>query len=118
MNIRMRFVAVALAGILMPGAAVAHAFLQQADPAVGATVSKAPAAVTLWFSEDLEPAFSRLRVEDAAGKPVESESARADGGVLSLPLPPLSPGRYHVFWRVVSLDAHETEGDFTFTVAP
>jgi len=110
--------AIALAGILLPGALAAHAFLQQADPAVGATVSKAPVAVTLRFSQDLEPAFSKLRVEDADGKLVESGGVRAEGEMLSVPLPPLPPGRYHVYWRAVSVDGHATQGDFTFTVAP
>ena len=118
MNKLARAVAIALFGILVPGTLSAHAFLKKADPAVGATLSQAPPAVTLRFSEDIEPAFSTLWVEDSAGHRADSGTPHADGTVLWVPLPPLAAGSYHVFWRVVSLDAHETEGDFTFTVAP
>jgi methionine-rich copper-binding protein CopC len=37
--------------------------------------------------------------------------------VLRVSLPPLEPGRYRVTWRVLSVDTHVTEGDFTFEVA-
>jgi len=31
-------------------------------------------------------------------------------------LPPLPNGTYRVFWRVLSVDTHATEGDYTFEV--
>jgi hypothetical protein len=31
---------------------------------------------------------------------------------------PLTPGTYRVSWRVVSVDTHPTEGNFTFTIKP
>jgi copper resistance protein C len=37
---------------------------------------------------------------------------------LEVSVPALAPGRYRVVWRVLSLDTHVTEGDFTFDVAP
>jgi methionine-rich copper-binding protein CopC len=44
--------------ILFAGAtvALAHAFLERADPRVGSTVRTPPAQVRLWFTEQLEPA--------------------------------------------------------------
>ena len=30
----------------------------------------------------------------------------------------LPTGRYRVVWRVISVDTHVAEGDFTFDVAP
>jgi len=38
--------------------------------------------------------------------------------LLRVSLPVLPPGAYRVTWRVLSVDAHVTEGDFTFDVAP
>ena len=38
--------------------------------------------------------------------------------VLLVSLPQLAPGTYKVTWRVLSVDTHVTEGDFTFDVAP
>jgi hypothetical protein len=37
--------------------------------------------------------------------------------VLQVPLKPLGPGTYRVKWRVLSVDTHVTEGDFTFRVS-
>ena len=101
--------------------AIAHAFLDHASPRVGSTVHGAPAAVKLWFTEELEPAFSTMRVLDKGGKPVDRGDAhvdKSDRTLLEVALAPLAPGSYRVRWRVVSVDTHVTEGDFTFDVAP
>jgi hypothetical protein len=99
----------------------AHAFLDHASPRVGSTVNAAPGEVALWFSQDLEPAFSTVRVLDKDGKEVDRQDKRidpSDRSVMRVSLPPLGPGTYKVQWRVLSADTHVTEGDFTFTVKP
>lgn len=99
----------------------AHAFLDHADPRVGATVTAPPAKVRLWFTQEIEPAFSGMEVLDAAGNHVVSQRAQVDPKdrmQLHLALPKLAPGLYTVSWRVVSVDTHVTEGKFTFRVAP
>ena len=114
-------VCLSLIGVLVAASAFAHAFLDHAIPAVGSTVHAAPREVRLWFSEPLEAAFSRLQVLDASGKPVDSGDGRVDPGdrtVLTATLTALPPGTYRVVWRVVSIDTHVTEGDFTFDFAP
>lgn len=117
----LRTVAVAWTLVLCVAAAGAHAFLDRADPRVGSRVKTPPAQVRLWFTERLEPAFSTMRVLDAAGKQVDMQDARVDpgdGALLVVSIPPLGPGSYKVVWRVLSVDTHVTEGNFTFTVAP
>lgn len=99
----------------------AHAFLDHAAPAVGSTVRAPPPQVKLWFTQELEPAFSAVRVVDKSNQRVDRGDAKldsADARVLQVSLPALAPGRYRVVWRVVSVDTHVTEGDFTFDVAP
>jgi hypothetical protein len=99
----------------------AHAFLDHATPAVGSAVRASPAQVKLWFTQKLEPAFSSVRVLDRSGKQVdkgEPQVDRADATLLSVSLPQLAPGTYRVMWRVLSVDTHVTEGDFTFNVTP
>jgi methionine-rich copper-binding protein CopC len=113
---------VALA-LLLTGAAGAgaHAFLDRADPRAGRTVKVAPAQVRIWFTESLEPAFSSLRVVNEAGRRVDKGDSQVDPTnlrLLRVSLPPLPPGTYKVIWRVLSVDSHVTEGDFTFRVAP
>ena len=104
----------------MSTAAMAHAFLDHAQPAVGSTLHDPPSTVRLWFSQKLEPAFSRLQVEDASGKAVDMGDSHVEGpdaSMLAVDVPALPPGTYRVRWRVVSIDTHVTEGDFTFTIA-
>lgn len=100
-------------------AAWAHAFPDHSQPPVGGTVAQAPTQVQIWFTEKLEPAFSRIEVLDAQGQRVDSGPAHLDAqdpSLLIVPLKALSPGTYKVVWHVVSTDTHATEGDFTFTV--
>ena len=59
--------AVFAAAALGAPAAQAHAFLDHASPAVGSSVPTAPAAVTMWFTQQLEPAFTTATVTDQAG---------------------------------------------------
>jgi methionine-rich copper-binding protein CopC len=101
--------------------ALAHAFLTRASPAVGSTVRAAPAEITLRYTEAVEPAFCTVQVTAAGGERVDGGDLHVDDKeptVLHVPLKPLPPGTYKVVWRVVSVDTHTTNGDFTFKVAP
>jgi copper resistance protein C len=113
-------VAAALLAVLAPPAS-AHAFLDHASPPVGSTVHGSPSEMKLWFTEELEPAFSTLRVLDRDGKQVDGKDKQIDPSdhtVMRVSLPQLEPGTYRVVWRALSVDTHVTEGDFTFEVAP
>jgi methionine-rich copper-binding protein CopC len=121
----MRWILVPLgAGTAAIGAAPsvwAHAFLDHASPAVGSSVPASPPVVTLWFTQDLEPAFSGVTVTDEAGQRVDLGKAQIPQGSpdeLQIGLKPLMPGTYLVSWHVVSIDTHPTEGTFTFDVKP
>lgn len=119
---RLTPVGLALA-VLLWGAAVAsaHAFLERADPRVGSKVRTPPAQVKIWFTENLEPAFSSVQVVNEAGGRIDKGDSQVDSSNLSLlriSLPPLTLGTYKVIWRVLSIDGHITEGDFTFRIAP
>ena len=108
------------ASLIFANAAWAHAFLDRAVPAVGATVA-APKEVAIWFTEQIEPAFSAIEVTDAAGNRVDPGGTHRDAAnpsLLHVAVGPLKPGSYKVRWHVVSVDTHRTSGDFSFTVAP
>jgi hypothetical protein len=97
----------------------AHAFLDHAEPKVGSTVTNSPAEIKVWFTQNLEPAFSTLEVQDAQGKQVGKKDAHlddADKSLLLVSLPQLPPGTYTVIWHAVSVDTHKTQGRFKFTV--
>jgi methionine-rich copper-binding protein CopC len=116
----MRRMLVVMAACLFGHAAWAHAFLDRASPAVGSEVSGSPPALTLTYSEPVEPLFSTVEVKNAGGAVVNDgkPTPGADGRVLAVRLKPLSPGVYSVAWHVTSVDTHKTEGHFTFTVKP
>ena len=98
--------------------AQAHAFLDRAEPRVGSTVGSAPRALSLWFTQNLEPAFSTVQVVNAAGARVDQGKARIGGepNLLQIGLKSLPAGSYKVYWRVLSVDTHTTEGSFSFQV--
>jgi len=100
--------------------ALAHAHLDHAIPGVGSTVATAPRELLLWFTEKLEPAFSTAEVRNAQGAVVSGKARvdASDGTALRVPLKALANGTYRVIWRVLSVDTHRTQGDFTFRVGP
>ena len=111
--------AVLIAAATLPASASAHAFPIRSEPRVGWTVANSPTKVTIWFDGELEPAFSTIAVYNAAKQRMDKGNGRVDpsnGTILEVELPALSPGRYHVYWKVLSKDTHVTEGDFSFAV--
>jgi methionine-rich copper-binding protein CopC len=93
----------------------AHAYLDRASPLVGSTVASSPGQVTLYFTQDLEPRFSKAEVRNAVGARVD-HGVSVSGSVMRVGVRTLPPGTYHVSWRVLSVDTHTTEGAFSFTV--
>ena len=108
----------ALFMIVLLGAVTArgHAFLDHASPLVGSTVVAAPREVSLWFTQNLEPAFSGVEVSDAAGGRVDQGKPQISGNVMRVGVKALGPGSYRVRWHVLSVDTHKTEGSFSFSV--
>ena len=97
----------------------AHAFLKDADPRVGSTIQTSPTEIRIRFTENIEPAVSSIQVFDVSGKEVDKRDLhldRSDRALLHISLPQLDVGTYKVVWRVVSVDTHVTNGNFTFRV--
>jgi hypothetical protein len=97
----------------------AHAFLRDTQPSAGSTFQTSPSEVRIRFTENVEPAFSGIQVFDASGKEVDKRDVhldRSDRALLHVSLPRLAAGIYKVVWRVVSVDTHVTNGNFTFRV--
>ena len=110
--------AITFLGSLVLGTAYAHAhaFLDHAEPRVGNSVTSAPREVSLWFTQNLEAAFSTVEVRDASGARVDQGKPQVSAGVMRIGLKPLPPGTYKVYWHVLSVDTHRTEGSFSFRV--
>ncbi len=86
---------------------------------MGSTVGSPPSALTLTFTEGVEPAFSNIEVADGQGHAVAVGSLEHPSApTLRVSLPALAGGTYRVRWKVVSEDTHETQGTFEFSVEP
>ena len=101
---------------LAPLSASAHALLDHAEPRVGNTVPAAPREVRLWFTQKLEQAFSAVEVTDGSGQRVDTGKPRVSGNEMAVSVRALGPGSYRVNWKVLSVDTHATDGNFSFTV--
>jgi copper transport protein len=112
----------AIAGLVVPGTAWAHAELIQATPAPNASLGESPAEVTIAFSEPIDPEAAFLDLLDRSQNRVHGVgpvSVVADGRLVRVELPPLEPGPYTVSYQVVSaVDGHATTGSYVFLVDP
>ena len=102
--------------------AFAHAKLQNATPANGASLSSAPSELRFEYNEPIEPAMSSVKVMGPDSKAVTTDKAtlsKDDDKVLlvKLPkLPELPAGAYRVEWSPMGHDGHHTKGTLGFTV--
>ena len=131
---RLFLIAIPLAvclALIFPATASAHAILLRSDPAKDSVLKVAPQQVRMWFSEDLNPAFSTASVVNASntdasnvnapGHRVDNRDAHvspSDTKEMDLTLPPnLPPAAYIVLYRTDSAeDGHILSGSFLFFV--
>ncbi|WP_155057271.1 copper resistance CopC/CopD family protein [Streptomyces blattellae] len=110
----------AATGLLLAGAgqASAHAALSGSDPQQGAVVDKAPAQVSLTFTEQVSTSDDSLRVLDPKGQRVDSGApSNVSGTTYSVKLHSgLPDGTYTVSYQVVSADSHPVAGAYTFSI--
>lgn len=115
-----RYALLILASALATPAAWAHAHLTHQYPAADAKVTASPQALTLNFSEGIEPEFSGATITGSKQESVKTRAAKRneqDKTQLIVPLDEsLKPGQYLVKWHVVSVDGHKTKGQYTFSV--
>ncbi|WP_339274481.1 CopC domain-containing protein YobA [Enterobacter asburiae] len=108
-----------VASTMITPSVLAHAHLTQQVPAADSVVT-APQALTLNFSEGIEPGFSGVVVTDAQKQVIKTGTAARDEknkAQLTVPLElTLASGTYQVDWHVVSVDGHKTKGSYHFSV--
>ena len=116
--------AVLASASIVSGTALArHTHLVKSEPAANDTLSKAPAAIKLWFSEKVELAVTSVKVADATGHAVAvAPPGRPDTGssapVVVALRKPLAPGGYVVTWITAAKDGHPANGTIAFAVKP
>jgi putative copper export protein/methionine-rich copper-binding protein CopC len=115
-RIRITLAAAAMASLLaLAPAAGAHAFLVHQSLADGATLTRAPHAVELTFTEDVSAALTRAWLLDTAGRRIAVSVRSPSGNVLRIMLPSVRRGAYRLVWRTVATDdLHATQGSLVF----
>jgi methionine-rich copper-binding protein CopC len=97
----------------------AHASLQKSIPAENAILMEAPNEVRIEFNEALEAAFSTIAVIDDEGRSLTAAKSAVDPAnskAMTVTLPRIATGRYHVKWTAVTVDGHRVQGNYVFSV--
>jgi len=95
----------------------AHARLLKAVPADGSVVTVAPKQFVLTFGEPARLTVLSLRKDPEAAKKL-GPLPTSPAAEISVPVPPLAPGKYVLSWRAVGDDGHVVPGQISFTVGP
>lgn len=99
------------------GIATAHLRVQKSMPEADAILAASPDHIQVWFSQEPDPAISRLTLEGAGGEIALGDTSVHDDKSLKAMLPAaLAAGDYTVQWRTAGDDGHTQRGDFAFTV--
>lgn len=111
----------AVAAVMMPRAAWAHAHLVKSAPAAGSHVQLSPTVIELWYSEAADPALTTVSIVGPNGAHVVIGKLLADAKnpllLSAAPSSTLPPGLYTVSWHAIARDdGHPSQGTFVFTV--
>lgn len=117
---RLAFVVVALLTVLTPAQiASAHAILLTSEPAPSAVLDQSPTEITLFFSEEVDTVFGKIRILDSSGteiQTIEPVRDKANNTIIRTPISTLGEGTYLVIWRLASSDSHPVQGSFSFQI--
>ena len=97
--------------------AMAHLAVTKTMPEADATLTESPEQLQVWFTQDPDPAISKLTLQGSGGEVALGETVVADEKSLVAAVPTdLAPGSYTVSWRSAGDDGHARRGDFVFTL--
>ena len=110
-------VVLAVAALIAPAGAAAHATLIRTFPANGQVLTNAPKAVRVEFDDRVRVAPGNAAVANDNSSSVLGGRPQATGHVLVIPLRAgLASGIYSVRWSVASDDGHREQGVLAFGV--
>jgi copper transport protein len=108
-------VLVALAALVFPASAWAHATLKTTTPGFRQELGRGPASIRLDFDQRVKLLPGAIKVLNADGKNF-AEAARIDGTDVVAQVRSLPRGAYTVRWQAISADSHVVSGVWTFGV--
>ena len=105
------------AAVVLATSVQAHTKLEKSEPADGATVSRAPTMVHLFFNEKPDLKVSKVTLVGPSGN-VELGPAHsmAEKDIMAAITGAVANGKYTVNWQTAGKDGHVQKGAFSFTV--
>lgn len=109
--------AVAVALVIVPRVASAHAVLVRSSPVADAVVQGPDLPVTMKFNSRVDGSRSTilLSTPDGQSRPLAIDKQSAPD-TLTAQATGLSAGKYAIHWQVLATDGHITRGQISFTV--
>ncbi len=98
-----------------------HTELKTSSPSKGAVLEKAPAVVTLTFTERVTVGLSSISILKSDSSEVAKlvVTATKDPATIEAKIPQvLAAGKYIVRWRTAAADGHVARSAYAFTVNP
>lgn len=103
--------------VVFAAPALAHDELVSSSPPNGATLTRLPSTVTLYFEEPPVAGFTHVIVTGPDGVLVSSGTPVTRGSQVSVPLPHSSAtGSYSIAYRIMSDDGHPVAGTVRFSL--
>ncbi|MBI1278362.1 MAG: hypothetical protein GC179_09565 [Anaerolineaceae bacterium] len=113
-------IALLVAALVINSMVLAHANLVRAEPAPNSVLDAAPVEIRMWFSEPLEPTFSKINLRDKEGNILNTPVTQIDPNdptQMSMAPGAMPDGLYTVVWRALSsADGHPTLGSYPIVI--
>jgi copper transport protein len=110
-----RLIVIAVAALVFPASAYAHATLESTSPPFRAELQTGPKQIRIHFDQTVKVIAKSMQVLDAKGVN-HAYAARAVGTDLLASVHPLKTGQYTIRWQAMSADTHVVSGVWTFGV--
>lgn len=109
--------AIAVALVIAPRIALAHAVLVSSTPAAESSVQGPDVPISIKYNSRVDGTRSTILIvaPDGQSKTLEIEKQSAPD-VLTTHASQLTPGKYAIHWQVLAVDGHITRGQIAFEV--
>lgn len=113
-----RWIAAAIALLLVGHLVQSHAILKQTSPAAGSTVTGPDVPIMLKFNVRIDATRSKLQLMTPENKMLDLRvEKQASPDMLTAKATGLRAGEYKIAWQVLAPDGHITRGLVPFKVA-
>ena len=96
--------------------AFAHMKVSKTAPEDGATLTEAPTSVQVWYTQEPDPAVSKMTLSGPKGEVKLFVHPGGDKSLMGMVEGSIGDGDYVVTWQTAGDDGHIQKGEYKFTV--